>query len=462
MAVSHPDVTCIGRENAKNRRRCARVINLELSWRQAAEAAAGMGVVAAALWAASRPRRADGKPQLTDGNPQLTADKPQVAAGRPRLVKAAVAAREAALALGLFALWQYAGSFALMGPGGALGRSRWIWNFERSIHLPSEAVIQRLFLPYPLLIQFFNLYYDSLHFPVLIACMVWLFVWHRDRYGRWRTTLVAFTGLCLVVQLVPVAPPRMLTGTGLVDTAVLYHESVYSNTAGFDPDQLSAMPSVHVGWALLVAVAIITTARSRWRWLAALYPCLTTLVVIVTANHFWLDGIVAASILVLVLAVQAAARRMLCRKNQSRNDQTRNDQTRKTHWRTKLAAGSSDGLVVDLDAERLREHRRHMRELAGTDDRAPQRAGVDDQAELGGPQVRLVHRDFAEISTHELRTRKRASGQRRASEIDVAQDAVIEDHLSQAGSPEVHRVQLAAAEHDIPQLGAEDLHPGQR
>jgi hypothetical protein len=384
MAVSRSDVTCIGRENTKNRRRFARVINLELGWREAAAVAAAMGVMATALWAAGRPRadgkppQTDGKPRLIDGKPWPTADKPRLAAGRPRLAKAALATREAALALGLFALWQYAGSFALMGPGGALGRSRWIWNFERAIHLPSEAAIQRFFLPHPLLIQFFNLYYDSLHFPVLIACMTWLFVWHRDRYGRWRTTLVAFTGLCLVVQLIPVAPPRMLSGTGLVDTAVRYHESVYSNTAGFDPDQLSAMPSVHVGWALLVAVAIITTARSRWRWLAALYPCLTTLVVIVTANHFWLDGIVASGILVLVLAVQAAARRMLCRTSQSRKNQILKNQILKNQWRTKLAAGSSDGLVVDLDAERLREHRRHMRELAGTDDRAPQRAGVDD------------------------------------------------------------------------------------
>jgi hypothetical protein len=262
------------------------VIDLELSWRQAAGVAAGLGVASVAL-------RAPRKPKLTS---------------------AAVFTQETALVLGLFALWQYAGSFSLMGPGGALGRARWIWRVERAAHLPSETAIQHVFLPHPLIVQFFNLYYDSLHFPVLIACMVWLFVRHRDLYGRWRTTLVAFTGICLLVQFIPVAPPRMLPGTGLVDTAVLYHQSVYSTTAGFDPDQLSAMPSVHVGWALLVAAAIITTLRSRWRWLAVLYPCMTTLAVIVTANHFWLDGIVAAAILALVLLVQAFARRMLSRR----------------------------------------------------------------------------------------------------------------------------------------------------
>jgi uncharacterized membrane protein YgcG len=215
--------------------------------------------------------------------------------------------------LGLFALWQYAGSFAVLGPGGALGRARWIWNVERAAGLPSEAALQHVFLPHRLLTEFMNLYYAGLHFPVLIACMIWLFVAHRERYRRLRTTLVAFTGCCLLIQLIPVAPPRMLPGTGMVDTAVRYGQSVYSAHAGFDPDQLSAMPSVHVGWAILVAVAVIGAARTRWRWLALLYPVMTGLAVVVTANHFWLDGIVAALLLGAVLLVQAAGRRLLAR-----------------------------------------------------------------------------------------------------------------------------------------------------
>lgn len=263
------------------------MIHLELSWEQAAGAAVGLAVTTVALRAARK----------------------------PRLASVAVFTQETALVIGLFALWQYAGSFSVMGPSGALSRARWIWHFERAIHLPSETAIQRLFLPHPLLIQFFNLYYDVLHFPVLIATLIWLFVWHRGRYGRWRTTLAAFTGISLLVQFIPVAPPRMLAGTGLVDTAVIYHQSVYSNATGFDPDQLSAMPSVHVGWAILVAIALITTVRSRWRWLAVLYPAMTTLAVIVTANHFWLDGIAAAIILLVVLAAQSLVRRLIAARS---------------------------------------------------------------------------------------------------------------------------------------------------
>ena len=70
------------------------------------------------------------------------------------------------------------------------------------------------------------------------------------------------------------------------------------------------MPSVHVGWALIVAFAVITVSRSRWRWLAAGYPLLTLLVVVVTANHFWLDGVAAAVLVAAALAAQRMARQL--------------------------------------------------------------------------------------------------------------------------------------------------------
>jgi hypothetical protein len=261
------------------------MIDLELSWQEAAVAAGAVAVASVAL------RRS----------------------GRPRLASVSVFGQETALVLGLFALWQYAGSFGFIGPGGALARARWIWHAERVLYLPSETALQRVFLPHPLIIQFFNFYYLSLHFAVLIITMIWLFVRYRPAYRRLRTTLALFTGACLIIQFVPVAPPRMLPETGLVDTAILYHQSVYGSVAGFEADQLSAMPSVHVGWAILIAIAVIGTARTRWRWLILLYPALTTLVVVVTANHFWADGIVAAALLGLILLVQSATRRVVAR-----------------------------------------------------------------------------------------------------------------------------------------------------
>ena len=81
------------------------------------------------------------------------------------------------------------------------------------------------------------------------------------------------------------------------DLAVLARRANYINVA----ISLSTIA------ALLVALVVVTTVRSRWRWLAWAYPALTTLAVVVTANHFWLDGIAAAVLLVLVIGVQRAA-----------------------------------------------------------------------------------------------------------------------------------------------------------
>ena len=230
---------------------------------------------------------------------------------------------EAAVLFGLYALWQFAGSFTVLGSAGGPGRGRWIWHLERTLRLPSEAWVQHLFLPYPWLVQAFDFYYDILHFPVLILCLIWVYWRHRDQYPRIRTILVIFTAASLLVQLIPVAPPRMLPETHMVDTAYHYGQSVYTFANGaLAADQYSAMPSVHVGWALVVAIAVITVSRrrgapdqrSKWRWLAVAYPALTTLVVVVTANHFWMDGIVAALLVVLSVLAERGVSRLFGRK----------------------------------------------------------------------------------------------------------------------------------------------------
>jgi hypothetical protein len=262
-----------------------------LSWQYALAAAGWLAVVAAAIRVFHLPGRSAGWALWGD----LT--------------------RESALLFGLYALWQFAGSFTVMSAAGAVPRARWLWHAERVLRLPSETALQRPFLAHPLLIQAFNLYYDVLHFPLLGVCLVWLYTRHRSSYPRVRTTIAVFTLVSLLIQLIPVAPPRLLPSTGMVDTAVRYGQSVYSWHGGFDADEFSAMPSVHVGWALIVAIAVITVSRSRWRWLAAAYPVLTLLVVVVTANHFWLDGIAAALLVVLTLAVQRAGRHLRSRRS---------------------------------------------------------------------------------------------------------------------------------------------------
>jgi hypothetical protein len=205
--------------------------------------------------------------------------------------------REAGVVVGLYALWQLAGNLASGGYHEAITHGWWIWGTERTLRLPSELDVQGLLLPHPLLSEIANLYYATMHFGMLIVMLVWLFLRHRDGYPPVRNAMAASTAICLLISFIPVAPPRFLAGAGVVDLAARYGESVYGavgSNAG--ADQLSAMPSVHVAWSILVAWAVITRARSRWRWLILLHPAATVLVVVGTGNHFWADVIVAAAI----------------------------------------------------------------------------------------------------------------------------------------------------------------------
>lgn len=318
------------------------MINIDLSWQQAAILTTGLALTAAILLRQDRPAR-----QLAARPGQHPGPHPEARANasrrRRRLATAGVFVREAALICGLFTLWQFAGSESKVGRVGAYSRGHWLWDAERALHLPNEASVQGWFLPHPLLIQFLNFYYDILHFPVLIGCMIWLFIARRDRYPRFRTTLVAFTGICLLIQLIPVAPPRLLAGPGLVDTALRYGQSVYDPRAGFEANQFSAMPSVHVGWAILVAIGVIGAARTRWRWLAVLYSAMTLLVVVVTANHYWLDGIAAALIIVIVLPIQAVMRRLWARRKAARHEAAQHEAARHEE------SGTPDVVVLPPD-----------------------------------------------------------------------------------------------------------------
>ena len=230
------------------------------------------------------------------------------AANHPRLAALAPFARESGYVAGLYALWQLAASVSVLGGSGAFIGARWIVRAERDWHLPSELDAQHLILPHPLLAQACNLYYATMHFAALGILLLWLFIRHRDRYPQVRTTIVLLTASCLLIQLIPVAPPRLLPSFGFVDTAEQYGQSVYTALQAVGPDQLSAMPSVHVGWAVLVGASAVLISTSRWRWLALLHPAITIFVVAATANHFWLDGIVAVALLGLAVALQRAWR----------------------------------------------------------------------------------------------------------------------------------------------------------
>jgi hypothetical protein len=220
-------------------------------------------------------------------------------------------ARETATIAALYGLWQLAGKLSVTGTDRAHARAVWIRGFESDIGLPSERASQQLILGHSWLVQFANLYYATMHFTVMLGFLLWLFVRHREQYRPVRQVMAWTTLGCLLIQLLPVAPPRMFPD--IVDTGLKYHQSVYDR--GLPVDQLSAMPSVHVGWAIFVGYYAWRVSPSRWRWLGPAHAALMTYVVVATGNHWWLDGIVAALVLVIaawaVFGVRTAWRALL-------------------------------------------------------------------------------------------------------------------------------------------------------
>jgi hypothetical protein len=223
--------------------------------------------------------------------------------------------REAGTIAALYGAWQLVGTLSVIGSDGAYARGRWLVHAEKVLRFPRESTVQGWVLPHPWLAQLSNLYYASLHFVALFAMLFWVFVRHRDQYGKARSSVIVLTAACLAVQLIPLAPPRLVPQAGVVDVAARYGQSVYA-PGGAGVDQLSAMPSVHVGWALLIAVIVIRTSPSRWRWSVAIYPAMTVFVVVATGNHFWLDGVVAAVLLGLGELALSAVRPIVGRHKQ--------------------------------------------------------------------------------------------------------------------------------------------------
>jgi membrane-associated phospholipid phosphatase len=167
---------------------------------------------------------------------------------------------------------------------------------ERALGLFVEQRVQRFFLPHHLVIEVFDVYYGVVHFVVPVVALAWLWRRFPARYRRWRNTLVCMGLLALAgFALYPLLPPRFLPPRfHFVDTAAtIGGEGPLSSGAVKDIENpYAAMPSLHVGWSTWCALALLPTVRRRWlKVLVAAYPLATLLAVVVTANHYLLDGV---------------------------------------------------------------------------------------------------------------------------------------------------------------------------
>ncbi|WP_329487368.1 phosphatase PAP2 family protein [Kitasatospora sp. NBC_01246] len=171
----------------------------------------------------------------------------------------------------------------------------WIWDFEQSLGVAVERSVNHAVDKFSWLIVGMNYYYATLHFIITIGVLVWLYRRHPGRYAAARTVLFVTTGIALVgFYFFPLAPPRLMTDGGFIDTLKVHNTwgSMASGPATHVSNQYAAMPSMHIGWSLWCGLAIFFLARAAWaRALGLLYPVATLVVIVSTANHFWMDAV---------------------------------------------------------------------------------------------------------------------------------------------------------------------------
>ncbi|MET8290913.1 MULTISPECIES: phosphatase PAP2 family protein [Streptomyces] len=179
--------------------------------------------------------------------------------------------------------------------GKALQNADWIWRMEHHLGIAVEQSVNHAVNSATWLIIGMNYYYATLHFVVTLAVLVWLYHSHPGRYAAARLALFATTAVALVgYYFFPLAPPRLMNGGHFVDTVVVHHTwgSMASGDLKHMSNQYAAMPSMHIGWSLWCGLTIFALASAPWaRILGLLYPAATLLVIVSTANHFWLDAV---------------------------------------------------------------------------------------------------------------------------------------------------------------------------
>src|ERR671914_997299 len=183
--------------------------------------------------------------------------------------------------------------------GAAQDHAAWIVDLEQDLGVATEASVQEA-LSGTWIIWLLNHAYIAAQLIVVPGALIFLYRRSRPAYERLRNTILATWLLSIPVYAAfPVAPPR-LADIGMVDTITAQTGfSMDSKLTTSFYNELAAVPSLHVGFAVAVGVVIASTVRNPLvRALALLWGPTIAVAVVATGNHFVFDiaaGLVASA-----------------------------------------------------------------------------------------------------------------------------------------------------------------------
>ena len=177
-------------------------------------------------------------------------------------------------------------------------------GLQRSMGLLFEGQLQSLLLQSDRITWAFNYVYSYSFLAFLFGALFWLLLADRKNYRLLRDSLAVSGALTIAtIAAFPVAPPRLMSGLGIDDTVV-----VLGREHGF-ANEFAAVPSLHVGWIVLVGYVLGRSIGGRLGWIVGAVPgTIMGVTVIVTGNHYWLDGVIGVAYSMAVPAALALER----------------------------------------------------------------------------------------------------------------------------------------------------------
>jgi membrane-associated phospholipid phosphatase len=215
------------------------------------------------------------------------------------------AIRQLALFAGAYYLYRIVRGLVDGQAGLAFENARTLVDLERSLGLFFEPGLQAWARGEEWLLTGANWMYVNSHFVVTTTFLIWLYIARNHAFYYVRNMFMVGMGFALAGYLVyPTAPPRFLPEWGFTDTVAAFVGEGAENSANVLYNPFAAVPSMHVAFALMIGIPAFFLVRNRvLKALWAIYPAVVTFVVMVTANHYWVDAALGA----MVAAASASA-----------------------------------------------------------------------------------------------------------------------------------------------------------
>ncbi len=194
----------------------------------------------------------------------------------------------------------------------AFSNARELIHLEQALNIFFEPSLQAFASGQAWLLDGASWMYINAQTSITLGALAWLYLFRNDSFYFVRNMFLVAFGVALIGYAVyPTAPPRFFPEWGFFDAVSEFtgvrQDSVTINEL-FNP--YAAVPSMHVGFALMISVPLARLVRRRsLKVLWAVYPLLVVFVIVVTANHFIADAVLgAAAAGIGALAARALAR----------------------------------------------------------------------------------------------------------------------------------------------------------